>query len=166
MSVSQGTTTKTTEKKSSKEVKVGALLKRARLDQKKKIAQAVKALHISENYLRAIEEDDAREIPSENSYTLGFLRAYAQFLKLDPVEMVELYKKQHNIAPQETREELKRERKEKPSKEAVPSKDPNPILLWGSMLAAFLILVGSYFQDHLHLREGLGALSKTITSLF
>lgn len=150
-----GTIKKTTGKVTAKKAsppKVGALLKKARLEQKKKISHAVKALHISENYLKALEEGDVKELPKETSYTLGFMRGYAQFLGLDPEEILTLYRTQNNLPPKEKAEKPKTTSSLTSKETLHPAKDPSPILLWGSLLGAGLILMGAYFQKSISMK--------------
>ncbi len=80
---------------SSKEVSLGVLIRRARLARKETLGGVSKVLHIRENYLKAIEEDRSQDLPKEMTYSIGFVRSYAQFLGLDPAEIVGAFKRQH-----------------------------------------------------------------------
>lgn len=62
---------------------IGQQLRQAREAQKLTLDQAVGATLMRERYLRALEEDDFGVIPSL-AQARGFLRAYANFLKVDP----------------------------------------------------------------------------------
>jgi cytoskeletal protein RodZ len=52
--------------------------------------QAAEDTRIREKFLQAIESGDYQSLPG-NVYTKGFLRNYAQYLNLDPGEMLALY---------------------------------------------------------------------------
>jgi cytoskeletal protein RodZ len=85
----------TKERTSGKDTGVGLLMKHARLAHGETLGSVSKVLHIREVYLRAIEEDRIQDLPKEMSYSIGFLKAYAQFLALDTTEIVATFKKQH-----------------------------------------------------------------------
>lgn len=75
---------------------ISALLKEARLKKGYKIHQVVAALNINEEFLQAIENGQLGKLPSQ-TYTLGFVRSYAQFLDLDPFLTLDAFKRAHNI---------------------------------------------------------------------
>jgi cytoskeleton protein RodZ len=70
----------------------GQLLRKGRLAKGYKVHQVVQKLNISEEYIKAIEHNDFKKLPVESTYTLGFVRAYAQLIGLDSHEIVELFK--------------------------------------------------------------------------
>ena len=70
---------------------LGQKLKDARENHHYSLEQVSRDTHISKQYLRALEEEDFTVIPGE-TYVIGFLRNYAEFLALNPEEMVTLYK--------------------------------------------------------------------------
>ena len=55
------------------------------------IEQIARETNIAKSYLTALEAEDFEAFPGE-TYLLGFLRNYSDFLNLDPEEMVNLYK--------------------------------------------------------------------------
>lgn len=57
------------------------------------LTEVSEALRIGTRYLEAIEEGHSELLP-ERVYTLGFVRAYAQFLGENPTKCVELFKQQ------------------------------------------------------------------------
>lgn len=57
------------------------------------IGEVSEILRIGGRYLEAIEEGNTEQLP-ERVYTLGFVRAYAQFLGEKPLKCVELFKQQ------------------------------------------------------------------------
>jgi len=79
---------------------IGQTLKNARLDLNLKIKDVVEETNISPVFLKALEAEEFDKFPSE-IYLIGFLRAYAQFLGLDPQKVIQAYKG-HKIAESET----------------------------------------------------------------
>lgn len=76
-----------------KEGKVGLLLKEVRMKQGKTIPEIAQELCIRKIYLIAIEESDYNNIP-EYPYGIGFIRSYADYLGLDGVNIVQMYKEE------------------------------------------------------------------------
>ena len=70
---------------------LGPLFREARTQSGKTIDDAVRETKIAKKYLIAIENEDFDSFPGE-TYLLGFLRNYAQFLGLNPDEMVLKYR--------------------------------------------------------------------------
>jgi cytoskeletal protein RodZ len=88
-----------------KEIKVntlGGLFKKARLSRKKDLPEVARAISIEEKYLRFIEEDDFYKLP-DSTRARGFLKRYAEFLKLNSEEVVQewatRYGYQDKLAP-------------------------------------------------------------------
>lgn len=75
---------------------ISVLLKEARLKKGYKIQHVVDSLNINEEFLQAIEGGHLGKLPSQ-TYTLGFVRSYAQFLDLDPFLTLDAFKRAHNI---------------------------------------------------------------------
>ena len=76
---------------------VGQKLKEAREQHNFSLEQVARDTHISKQYLEALETEQFSTIPGE-TYIIGFLRNYAEYLSLNPEEIVSLYK---NIQIQE-----------------------------------------------------------------
>jgi transcriptional regulator with XRE-family HTH domain len=70
---------------------IGEMLKNAREARKLSIKEISKETNISSNYLTALEEEDFDKLPGE-TYVVGFLKNYAEYLKLDVDEIVNCYK--------------------------------------------------------------------------
>ena len=70
---------------------IGALLRLTRETHKISIAQVANETHISARFLEALEEDRFEEFDSE-TYLIGFLRTYANYLSLDGQQVVERYR--------------------------------------------------------------------------
>ena len=77
------------------EIKVGALLKAARLKEGKKISDISQKLCIRKVYLEAIEAADYANVP-DYPYGPGFIRSYAEYLGLDGEELVEKFKAEND----------------------------------------------------------------------
>jgi cytoskeletal protein RodZ len=71
--------------------KIGERLRNARELKKLSIKDIAKETNISYRYLEAIEDEEFEKIPGE-TYIIGFLRTYAEFLKMDGDEIVQGYK--------------------------------------------------------------------------
>jgi cytoskeletal protein RodZ len=71
--------------------KIGEKLRNARELKRLTIKDVMKETNISTKYLEALEDEEFDKIPGE-PYLLGFLRNYAEFLKLDGDEIVQSYK--------------------------------------------------------------------------
>jgi transcriptional regulator with XRE-family HTH domain len=70
---------------------IGEKLRQAREARKITIKEVVKETNVSPLYLQALEEEKFDRFPSE-TYLIGFLRTYAEFLKLDVEGIVQAYK--------------------------------------------------------------------------
>ena len=70
---------------------LGPIFKEARAESGKSIDDAVKETKIAKKYLLAIENENFDIFPGE-TYLIGFIRNYTQFLGIDPDEMVLKYK--------------------------------------------------------------------------
>jgi transcriptional regulator with XRE-family HTH domain len=70
---------------------IGTIFKEARARTGKTIEEAVRETKIAKKYLIAIENEDFDVFPGE-TYLIGFMRNYAQFLGIDPDEVVHRYK--------------------------------------------------------------------------
>ena len=76
---------------------VGQKLRETREQHNFSVEQVARDTHISKQYLEALEAEQFSAIPGE-TYIIGFLRNYAEYLSLNPEEIVSLYK---NIQIQE-----------------------------------------------------------------
>lgn len=75
----------------------GEKLKQARLDKNYSLEQAAQETHISKRFIEAMEEEKSSIFPAE-TYLLGFLRNYSEYLGINADEIITLYK---NIKIQE-----------------------------------------------------------------
>jgi cytoskeleton protein RodZ len=70
---------------------IGQTLRDARLGQDKDIQEVSQSLKIRQIYLEAIENNDFAQLPGK-IYILGFVKTYAEYLKLDSEEIIRMYK--------------------------------------------------------------------------
>jgi len=70
---------------------VGGLLRQSREGAGLNIADAARALRISQKYLEALEDGRHTDLPG-TAYAIGFVRSYAEHLHLDSDEIVRRYK--------------------------------------------------------------------------
>ena len=113
---------------------IGEQLKRAREEQHLSIEQAARGTHISKHHLEALENEQFDAIPGE-TYRLGFLRSYANFLKLPPDMLINRYK---NLLIQE---------QQSPMQELLESRPRSnvPVLRIVLIVLGLVLLVGGVF---------------------
>jgi len=70
---------------------VGQYLRAARMRRGDDLATVSRALKIRKDHLEAIEEDRLESLPGR-TYAVGFVRSYADYLGLDPVQAVDRFK--------------------------------------------------------------------------
>ena len=70
---------------------IGEKLRAAREAKRLTIKDVVKDTNINPLYIDALEEEDFEKFPSE-TYIIGFLRSYTEYLKLDTDEIIQSYK--------------------------------------------------------------------------
>jgi cytoskeletal protein RodZ len=70
---------------------IGEKLRNAREAKKLSMKDVAKDSNIPPRYLEALEEEEFDRFPGE-TYVIGFLRSYADYLKLDSEEIIQLYK--------------------------------------------------------------------------
>jgi transcriptional regulator with XRE-family HTH domain len=71
--------------------RVGAILREAREARKLSIKDVARETNITPRYIEALENEDYSQFPGE-TYALGFLRNYSDFLALDTEHLVNLYR--------------------------------------------------------------------------
>jgi cytoskeletal protein RodZ len=133
--------------KKEKILNVGALLRKARLEQKHRLPHVVKMLNIKEDYIKALEAEDQKALPQNAIYTLGFLRAYAQFLGLNAVDIVEAFKKKHNVEIMRQAPTLIQEEDEMPEAKEESPKKPSSFSMQWSIIALGVFIGALYIKD-------------------
>lgn len=79
-------------------IEIGKILKSKRLEDGKSLADIARILSIRKQYIQAIEQGKTSSLPG-NTYTYGFIRSYATYLKLNPNILL---KKIENNDPKKT----------------------------------------------------------------
>ncbi len=70
---------------------IGEKFKKRREEKGLFVEQIARDTNISKKYIDAIENENFSEMPGE-AYLIGFLRSYAEYLDIDPEEIVSIYK--------------------------------------------------------------------------
>ncbi len=70
---------------------IGEKFKKRREERGLFVEQIARDTNISKKYIDAIEAEDFSEMPGE-AYLIGFLRSYAEYLDIDPEEIIAIYK--------------------------------------------------------------------------
>ena len=70
---------------------IGEKLRQERESKKLTIKNVVSDTNMAPTYIEALEDEDFDKFPSE-TYIIGFLRTYSEYLKLDSKEIIALYK--------------------------------------------------------------------------
>jgi len=79
-------------------ITIGQLLQKQREEKKVSLESVAQKTRIKVTFLQAIEEDAFQLIPSE-TYVRGFIRCYAKQIRLDPDEILNLYRNQAGSPP-------------------------------------------------------------------
>jgi cytoskeleton protein RodZ len=69
---------------------IGQYLKESRESLRVSLAEAAASLHIRVKYLKALENGDLNDLPGK-AYVRGYIRNYAQYLRLDVPAVLEAY---------------------------------------------------------------------------
>ncbi|MFP4637448.1 MAG: helix-turn-helix domain-containing protein [Spirochaetaceae bacterium] len=112
---------------------IGEKLRNTRTTKGYSLEQVARDTHIAKRFLEALEAEEFEVFPGE-PYLLGFLRTYAEFLDLDPQEMVSLYKN------------LKIQEQPAPIEDLIVKKGPRPYVI--AVLALLVVAglgVGGFF---------------------
>ena len=76
---------------------LGSYLRAEREQRRVSLQEISAATKIQVKFLRALEEDAYDQLPPAPLYVVGFLRAYAQCLSLDPEEVVTAYSQHYHV---------------------------------------------------------------------
>ena len=79
-----------------KQQPITELLRKTRRKRGYTISRVVADLNINEEFIRALEDGQLGKLPSQ-SYTLGFVKAYAKYLKINPYDAVENFKRTYDL---------------------------------------------------------------------
>jgi cytoskeleton protein RodZ len=109
---------------------IGEKLRAARERNNLTIDQVARETHVAKRFLKALEDEDFTQFPGE-TYAMGFLRNYAEYLGLDAEELVGIYR---NIKIQE---------QPLPMSELLDSRRPPPPLRLIIIAAAALLVLAA-----------------------
>jgi cytoskeletal protein RodZ len=84
-----------TKKISTRKKTLGSILKAARTKTNATIEQVEAETRICAKYVLALEAGDYSQLPAE-AYNIGFVRKYAEFLKLNPNKIIALYREERS----------------------------------------------------------------------
>ena len=113
---------------------LGKKLRSAREEQGLSYSDVSQETNIATRYLSALEQEDFSKFPGE-TYALGFLKSYGEYLGLDPAELFSLYRSFKLVEQPVPVEELLRE----------PSKAPKIIRGIAAAVLALALAGGIYF---------------------
>jgi len=119
---------------------VGKTLRRARMEMKLSLEDVSAAINVRVAQLQSIEDDRIDQLPGM-TYAVGFVRSYADFVKLDAQQVVRDFKKEH-AGEDAAKTELK-----------IPEpidedKLPSPVVIGIAALAVVIVfIVWSVFSD-------------------
>jgi|GEM_PF-5662040 len=139
---------------------IGQVLKKARLEKGIRLTQIVQQLNISQAYIQAIEEGKINELPKEQTYTIGFVKSYAQAVDIDCQETVEKFKQEFYAESEQY--DLSEDKAEIEEQESIiHNPSPNSKILWGSLGVAALAIGIWYFAS----KSSLSVLDKEVESV-
>ncbi len=121
---------------------IGDRLRAIRESKKMTIKEVAKETNISHTYIEALENEEFERFPGE-TYVVGFIRSYSEYLKIDPEEIVQAYKGYkigESITPLE---ELTRPTRNTFDVSNAFTKNKPAIIISGGIIAAILIIWGA-----------------------
>lgn len=122
--------------------RVGAILREAREERKLSMKDVARETNITQKYIEALETEDFSQFPGE-TYALGFLRNYADYLNIDTEQILNLYRGQQIDQSQSPVQELTR-----PARRIdLQMPDVNPRLLYGAVGVLAIIGIIALFTS-------------------
>lgn len=114
--------------------RLGTILKEARETRKLAVRDVARETNMIPRYITALENEDYSQFPGE-TYALGFLRSYAEYLQLDTDHLLNLYRGLQIDQSQTPLRELTR------PTTALPSIDRNVVVLFGGALLVLGVIL-------------------------
>lgn len=124
--------------------RVGQILKEAREEKNLTVRDISKETNIAVKFILALENEDYSQFPAE-TFTIGFLKTYADFLKLDTAQILQLYRGQQMEESQQPTQEITQPTMKVIALEIEKNKAILPFILIGIIFLA--VLVFSFFYD-------------------
>ncbi|MDX1960874.1 MAG: DUF4115 domain-containing protein [Leptospiraceae bacterium] len=119
--------------------RVGQILKSAREERKLTIKDVSKDINIPLKYIIALENEDYSQFPAE-TYTMGFLKTYADYLKIDTAQILNLFR-----GEQLDQSSLPLEELTKPTVKMIALElERNKALLPIAIILVLIIIVGAF----------------------
>lgn len=115
----------------------GQWLRQVREQKKLSLEDVSAAIHVRAAQLRAIEEDEIEKLPGM-TYAIGFVKSYASYLKLNPVEVSNKFKSEHGAMNPVMPEMMA-------PTPIVESRMPDPVLVGIGAFLALIVLLGWTF---------------------
>lgn len=125
---------------------IGATLRAAREQQAITIDDAAEATKIRPSYLEALEGEAFDRLPGP-TYARGFLRAYAEYLGLDPQPLIDEFSERFASAPWEMDDEVMFPRRRGPRAQQRARRSSSIVLvvLAGIVAVAILVVIASTY---------------------
>jgi transcriptional regulator with XRE-family HTH domain len=132
-------------------IEIGGALRQARIDQGLGIDDVERDIKIRKKFITALEEGDSASLPGE-VYARGFLKNYAEYLGIDPHEMLDAYREAHPLDS----DEFKFKKQELLSFNTAP---PKKLINWKFVIFAivavlFVAVIAYYFKDSFQSKPG------------
>ena len=85
--------------------RVGQILREVREEKNLSVKDVSRDTNIAIKFIIALENEDYAQFPAE-TFTIGFLKTYSDYLKLDTAGMMNLYRGEQLVESQQPLEEL------------------------------------------------------------
>ena len=123
--------------------RVGQILREVREEKNLSVKDVSRDTNIAIKFIIALENEDYAQFPAE-TFTIGFLKTYSDYLKLDTAGMMNLYRGEQLVESQQPLEELTKPTVKMIALELEKNKLLPLGIIFGVCLAVFLVI---YFAD-------------------
>ena len=123
--------------------RVGQILREVREEKNLSVKDVSRDTNIAIKFIIALENEDYAQFPAE-TFTIGFLKTYSDYLKLDTAGMMNLYRGEQLVESQQPLEELTKPTVKMIALELEKNKLLPIGIILGVCLAVFLVI---YFTD-------------------
>ncbi len=129
-------------------LEIGATLRAAREQQGIAIEDAAEATKIRASYLEALEQEAFERLPGA-TYARGFLRAYGEYLGLDPQPLIDEFSERFASSPWEMDDEVMFPRRRGPRAEQRARRSSSVVLvaLAGIVAVTILVVIASTYPS-------------------
>ncbi|HMV42870.1 MAG TPA: DUF4115 domain-containing protein [Leptospiraceae bacterium] len=126
--------------------RVGQILREVREEKKLSVKDVSRDTNIAIKFIIALENEDYAQFPAE-TFTVGFLKNYSDYLKLDTAGMINLYRGEQLVESQQPLEELTKPTVKMIALELKTNKFLPLGIILGICLAVFLVIFFSESGD-------------------